>query len=202
MAENKYYQQGQRPPSKWAGLQALSTGSTGQYSFVDEERKRQGGAVNPQSFVGGMDQYMPTLHAQMNGQMSPGNSYVNQWSDLQDLQRKFPAGPESSTFDPKTLGQSTGFETPFSWSGAAGKVGDWMGNNPMKVAGLGLGLWDQINKSKQLSQNEAYMGDVRNAMQFDQADVNRRWDLTMKDYNSRQARDAKFDNSQRLPTEV
>jgi len=93
-------------------------------------------------------------------------------------------------------------EQPFSWSGAAGKVGDWMGNNPMKVAGLGLGLWDQYNKSEQLDQNKQYMGNVQNAMRFDQADVNRRWDLTMKDYNSRIARDDKFDNSQRLPTEV
>ena len=136
--------------------------------------------------------------------MSPGSSFANQWESISNLQRMYPAGPGSqqmgaSTFDPSTLGASTGFDTS-TGSSFLKNVGSWMGSNPMKVAGLGLGLWDQINKSKQLSQNKAYMEDVRGAMAFDQADVNRRWDLTMKDYESRQARDAKFDKSQALQT--
>ena len=84
------------------------------------------------------------------------------------------------------------------WSG----IKEWTGKNPMKAAGIGLDLWKQINQNRALSQNKAYMDDVRKAMAFDQADVNRRWDLTMKDYNRRVALDDKFLESQKLPTAV
>ena len=88
---------------------------------------------------------------------------------------------------------------PKSW---IDKGKDFLLKNPMKAAGIGLDLWKQINQNKSLAQNKAYMDNVRQAMAFDQADVNRRWDLTMKDYNRRVDLDDKFLESQKLPTAV
>ena len=77
-------------------------------------------------------------------------------------------------------------ETPFSWSSAAGKAGEWLGDNPLEAADVGLRLWGGIQQNKALDQNEQYLGDVRQAMRFDQEDVKNRWNLAMSDYRVRQ----------------
>lgn len=100
-------------------------------------------------------------------------------SRLAEMQRRFPAGPESSTFDPSTLGGG-------SKPGMLSKAGEWLGDNAMDVANMGLKLWGGIQQNRAMDQNEQYLGDVRKAMLFDQADVDRRWDLAMGDYKVRQ----------------
>ena len=107
--------------------------------------------------------------------MSSNNQYGNTpfGSKLGEFQKRFPAGPESST-------------PPSSKPGMLGKIGNWIGDNPMDVANLGLRLWGGIQQNRAMDQNEQYLGDVRKAMLFDQADVNRRWDLAMGDYKVRQ----------------
>jgi len=91
----------------------------------------------------------------------------------------YPGGFNQSSMNPNpgSFGNS---------SGMLGKIGNYIGDNPMDVANLGLNIWGQVNQNKALNQNEQYLGDVRKAMEFDQADVNRRWDLAMGDYKVRQ----------------
>ena len=52
----------------------------------------------------------------------------------------------------------------------------------MDAAKIGLGIWGGIQKQQAMGQQQQYLDDVRKAMVFDQADVNRRWDLAMGDY--------------------
>ena len=94
------------------------------------------------------------------------------------LQQQYPAGPQSNQFNLNTLGQSTGF----------GGRNNILGDTLKDLGGVGgaadlfLKGWGAYNQNRALNQQDQYLGDVRKAMQFDQADVNRRWDLAMGDY--------------------
>tara|TARA_R110002020_G_scaffold14753_1_gene52532 strand:- start:16348 stop:16863 length:516 start_codon:yes stop_codon:yes gene_type:complete len=111
------------------------------------------------------------------------------------LQRQFPAMPESSTFNPNTLGQSTK-DTPPPPPGMMNKIGTWMGDHPMDAAKIGLGIWGGIQKQQAMGQQQQYLDDVRAAMAFDQADVDRRWNLAMGDYRVREEDQNQFRASQ------
>jgi len=186
----------------------IPTDSAGAYSWADQnaysvdpntgQRYLPGHTANPYGATGGVDQRMPNMYSIIQGAIPGGTDYgqSSKWNTLQDLASgRFNATPGTKGFDPLTTNDD---DEKSIW----GKAKDWIGDNPMKAAGIGLDLWKQINQNRALSQNKAYMDDVRKAMAFDQADVNRRWDLTMKDYNRRVDLDDKFLESQKLPTAV
>ena len=112
---------------------------------------------------------------------------------LWNLQQRFPAMAESNTFNPNTLGQSTGFGNN---GGMFGDIKSWIGNHPLDAANIGLNIWGGIQKQQALGQQQQYLDDVRQAMAFDQADVDRRWDLAMGDYRVREEDQNQFRASQ------
>ena len=70
--------------------------------------------------------------------------------------------------------------------GMLSKAGSWLSDNAMDIGNMGLKLWGGIQKNRAMDQQDRYLDDVRKAMLFDQADVDRRWDLAMGDYKVRQ----------------
>ena len=169
----------------------------GKIPKTDEQRRIQG--LPPITQYDQYRNYEPNVMQQLAG--IPGSNYAQNAGFMNQGGGRF----GGMGFSP---GQAKDFyskesqskkDTPFTWGGMFSKMGNWMGDNPMKAAGIGLGLWEQYNIRQQQAQNKEYMQDVRGAMEFDQADVNRRWDLTMKDWEARNLRDAGFDHAQRLP---
>jgi hypothetical protein len=165
-----------------------NTGSTGQYAWEEDpinlaKAQQYGQNIQPNPFMytggdantgdyEGTDFNNPLAKWNMG---ATNNQYGNTpfGSQLGEFQRRFPAGPESNA-------------PPLSKPGMLGKIGSWIGDNPMDVANLGLRLWGGMQQNRAMDQNEQYLSDVRKAMEFDQADVNRRWDLAMGDYKVRQ----------------
>jgi len=107
--------------------------------------------------------------------------------------------PGQLTWTPSGVGLP-GEEPKSGWGNLFGGAWDWMKSKPLDAAKIGLGILNYGQRDRQLDQWDDYQDDVRAQMAFDQKDVDRRWDLTMKDWESRQARDAAFDHSQRLAT--
>tara|TARA_Y100001963_G_C6672016_1_gene395555 strand:+ start:175 stop:927 length:753 start_codon:yes stop_codon:yes gene_type:complete len=65
-------------------------------------------------------------------------------------------------------------------------LGSWASGHPLEAAKVGLGIWQGIQTNRSLDQQDDYLKDVRQAMAFDQADVDRRWNLAMGDYRVRE----------------
>ena len=80
--------------------------------------------------------------------------------------------------------------------GLFGKAGDWIGGHPLDAAKIGLSLWRGVQQNRALDQQDEYLKDVRKAMAFDQADVDRRWNLAMGDYRVREEDQNQFRASQ------
>jgi len=164
-----------------------ATGSTGAYSWAAdpinvaaaEKATGQKWYKNPFLFTGGN----PNTGGDYEGvnfedpleryNLATNNRYG---SDRQRFDiSKF--GPKAPGADAPNTGKTTG---------VLGKLGTWAGDHAMDVANLGLNIWGGIQKNKALDQQDQYLKDVRQAMAFDQADVNRRWNLAMGDYRVRE----------------
>jgi len=157
------------------GMSNILSGSDsrGAYSWTEDQMKKIGGRMNPTEFTGdGTSDLRPDEFS--NG-LESFNLASNQYGGSNPFNQIWGGGGMQ---DPRREGGAA--------PGMLSKIGNYIGDNPMDVANLGLNIWGQVNKNKALNQNEQYLGDVRKAMEFDQADVNRRWDLAMGDYKVRQ----------------
>jgi hypothetical protein len=94
------------------------------------------------------------------------------------LQQQYPAGPQSNQFNLNTLGQSTGF------GGSNNMLEDTLESlgGAKAAANMFLKGWGAYNQHVGNKQNQQYLDSVDKAMVFDQADVNRRWNLGLADY--------------------
>jgi hypothetical protein len=158
-----------------------NTGSSGQYAWeydpINLEKARQATGLpfeaNPFTYTGGNANTGDYEGTDFNNPLAKWNmSTNNQYGDFQF---------GSNNKQPWYTGKSSERDA-LKQPGMLSKIGDYIGDNPMDVANLGLNIWGAYNQNKALGQNQQYLDDVRKAMVFDQADVNRRWDLAMGDY--------------------
>lgn len=163
------------------------TGSSGAYSWQQDKEDEIGRRRNPWAFTGGN----PNVPGDFEGvNFNDPLAKFNMTNDPMYQFDRFNAKPGTKGFDALPSGKQP--PPP----GMMSKIGTWMGDHPMDAAKIGLGIWGGIQKQQAMGQQQQYLDDVRAAMAFDQADVDRRWNLAMGDYRVREEDQNQFRASQ------
>ena len=197
MADNKAYPwrkgpQKRIPPQFYPGSNIMAgTGSDGAYSWQQNKNDEIGRKRNPWAFTGGN----PNVPGDFEGVNF--NDPLAKFNMTNDPMYQFgSSGGAPWTKDATRMGEIDAIDKVKNPPGMLSKMGSWMGDHPMDAAKIGLGIWGGIQKQQAMGQQQQYLDDVRAAMAFDQADVDRRWDLAMGDYRVREEDQNQFRASQ------
>jgi len=180
------------PPQFYPGTGiGTGTGSTGAYSWQQDKEDEIGRRRNPWAFTGGN----PNVPGDFEGVNF--NDPLAKFNLTNDPMYQFGSSRTAPwAKDPTKIAEAAAINKITNPPGMMDKLKLWAGDHPMDAAKIGLGIWGGIQKQQAMGQQQQYLDDVRAAMAFDQADVDRRWNLAMGDYRVREEDQNQFRASQ------